>query len=54
MRKHAETFHAIKGCKLYINFATFKIETCGTIFKRYLHENKALHSPCFSYENESL
>ena len=27
------------------NFAVFKIEIKGAIFKRYLHENKALHTP---------
>ena len=51
MRKYAETFHANKGCSLalvfYTSFPVFKIEIQGTIFKRYLYENVALHTPIF-------
>ena len=35
------------NCRFYTNFAVFKIEICGTLFKRYLHENEALHTPNF-------
>ena len=27
--------------------AVHKIEICGTLFKTYLHENEALHTPTF-------
>ena len=52
MRKHAETFHTNKGCKLAIvifipTLPFFKIETCGTPFKRYLHKSRALHTATF-------
>ena len=44
MCKHAETFQSDKGHKLAIvaNFVVFKKEICGTLFKRYLHQNEAL------------
>ena len=44
MRKPTETFHANKDYKLAA-VAFFKIEVCGTIFKRYLQENEALRTP---------
>ena len=53
MCKHAETFYATKywlqngNCPFYTNFAVFKIELCGTLFKRYLLNNEALHTPTF-------
>ena len=59
MWKHAEAFHEYKGYKLTIfvlftNCAVFKMEICGTLFKRYLNKNEALQIAIFVYENESL
>ena len=31
----------------YTNLTFFKIENCSALFKRYLHENKALHTSPF-------
>ena len=43
MLKHAETFHANKGCNLaivfFIPFRRFQNRNLGSIFRRYLHEN---------------
>ena len=36
-----------KEIGIYTTFAAFKIEICGTIFKRYLHKNETLHTPPF-------
>ena len=51
MRKHAGTFYGNRGCNLAIafctNFAVFKIEILGAIFKRNLHENVVLQTPTF-------
>ena len=38
-------------CRFYNNFAFFKIDICGILFKPYLHANEAFN---FLYENESL
>ena len=35
----------IGNCCFYSNSAVFKEEICGTLFKRYLHKNEALHTP---------
>ena len=58
MQKHAEMFYANKGYRLAIfffntNFSVFKIEVCGTLFKRCLDENEALHTP-ISYMKMNL
>ena len=47
MCKHVETFYANKGYKFYSNFAISKIETYGTLSKRYLQKNEFLHAPIF-------
>ena len=52
MREHAATFHANQDYQFAIgifipNFAVFKTEICGSIFKRYLHEKEALYTPTF-------
>ena len=41
------------NCHFYTNFAVFKVEVCGKLFKHYLQENETLHTLIF-YENESL
>ena len=58
MQKHVEMFYANKGYRLAIfffntNFSVFKIEVCGTLFKRCLDENEALHTP-ISYMKMNL
>ena len=54
MSKRAEKFHANKGCKFAIvvfistlRCSVSKIKICGTLFKRYLHENETLQTPSF-------
>ena len=49
LHKNAETFHVNKNYRLaiYVAFAVFKIEICGTLFKRYLHENETLRTSLF-------
>lgn len=31
----------------HTNFAVFKIEICGTLYKPYLNEDESLHTPAF-------
>ena len=51
MRKHEETFHVNKCCKLtivfFIPFRCFQNRNLGSNFQTYLHENEALHTPTF-------
>ena len=53
MCKHAETFHTNKGNKLatviFTPISPFArlLVTSGTLIKRYLQENEALHIPIF-------
>ena len=58
MRKHAETFHTNKGCKLAIvflnQFRSFQNRNLGCNFQTLLHENEALHTPTFYMEINHL
>ena len=51
MRKHAETFHANKGCHLatvfLYQFRRFQNRNLGAILKRFFHENVVLQTPTF-------
>ena len=44
----------IGNCRFCTKFAVFKIKICGTLFKRYLHENDALHTPPFYIKMNKL
>ena len=44
----------IGNCRFCTKFPVFKIKICGTLFKRYLHENDALHTPPFYIKMNKL
>ena len=58
MRKHAETFHANKGCHLAIaflyQFRRFQNRNLGCNFQTLFSWKRGLANPYFLYENESL
>ena len=58
IRKHAETFHVNKGCKLavvvFIPFRCFQNTNLGCSFQTLFARKRGLAHPCFLCENESL